>query len=111
MMDPGNEAKPLGNNDFMPGPLRVLIVEDSVDDTLLIAAELQRGGLDPVYERVETAAAMQAALDVHEWGLIICDYSMPQLTGPVALAIFCQKGLDIRSSASPAPSARKPWQK
>jgi PAS domain S-box-containing protein len=95
MMDPGNEAKPFGNNDFMPGPLRVLIVEDSVDDTLLIAAELQRGGLDPVYERVETAAAMQAALDVHEWDLIICDYSMPQLTGPVALAIFCQKGLDI----------------
>ena len=66
-----------------------------MDDTLLIAAELQRGGLDPVYERVETAAAMQAALDVHEWDLIICDYSMPQLTGPVALAIFCQKGLDI----------------
>ena len=95
MMDPGNEAKPLGNNDFMSGPLRVLIVEDSVDDTLLIAAELQRGGLDPVYERVETAAAMQAALDVHEWDLIICDYSMPQLTGPVALAVFCQKGLDI----------------
>ena len=95
MMGLGNEAKALGNNDFMPGPLRVLIVEDSVDDTLLIAAELQRGGLDPVYERVETAAAMQAALDVHEWDLIICDYSMPQLTGPVALAIFCQKGLDI----------------
>jgi two-component system cell cycle sensor histidine kinase/response regulator CckA len=79
----------------MPGPLRVLIVEDSVDDTLLIAAELERGGLDPVYERVETAASMQAALDVHEWDLIICDYSMPQLTGPLALAIFCQKGLDI----------------
>jgi two-component system cell cycle sensor histidine kinase/response regulator CckA len=95
MINLGNEAKPLGSNDFMPGPLRVLIVEDSVDDTLLIAAELERGGLDPVYERVETAAAMQAALDVHEWDLIICDYSMPQLTGPVALAIFCQKCLDI----------------
>jgi PAS domain S-box-containing protein len=95
MIDLANEAKPLGSNDFMPEPLRALIVEDSVDDTLLIAAELERGGLDPVYERVETAAAMQAALDVHEWDLIICDYSMPQLTGPAALAIFCHKGLDI----------------
>ncbi len=33
------------------------MVEDSVDDALLIAAELRRGGLDPVYERVETAAS------------------------------------------------------
>ena len=95
MMGLGNEAKPLEDNDFMRGPLRVLIVEDSVDDTLLIAAELQRGGLDPVFERAETAASLQAALDVREWDLIICDYSMPQLTGPLALAIFCQKGLDI----------------
>jgi two-component system cell cycle sensor histidine kinase/response regulator CckA len=79
----------------MPGPLRVLIVEDSVDDTLLIAAELQRGGLDPVFERVETAASLHAALDVHPWDLIICDYSMPQLAGPAALAIYQQKGLDI----------------
>ena len=82
-------------NDFMPAPLRVLIVEDSVDDTLLIVAELQRGGLDPVFERVETAAAMQAALDGHKWDLIICDYSMPHFAGPAALAIYQQRELDI----------------
>jgi len=62
------------------------MVEDSVDDTLLIAAELRRGGLDPVFERVETAAGMQAALEVHNWDLIICDYSMPHFDGPAALA-------------------------
>jgi two-component system, cell cycle sensor histidine kinase and response regulator CckA len=79
----------------MPGPLRVLIVEDSVDDTLLLAAELQRGGLDPIFERVETAASVEAALDVHDWDLIICDYSMPHLAGPEALAICQKRGLDI----------------
>ena len=73
------------------------MVEDSVDDTLLIAAELQRGGLDPVFERVETAASLQAALDAHNWDPIICDYSMPHLAGPAALAIYQQKGLDIPS--------------
>ena len=78
----------------MPAPLRVLIVEDSVEDTLLIAAELQRGGLDPVYDRVETAAALQAALEGHEWDLIICDCSMPHFAGPAALALYQQKGLD-----------------
>jgi two-component system, cell cycle sensor histidine kinase and response regulator CckA len=71
------------------------MIEDCVDDTLLLAAELQRGGLDPVFERVETATAMQAALDTQEWDLIICDYSMPQLTGPDALAIYLRKDLDI----------------
>jgi PAS domain S-box-containing protein len=71
------------------------MIEDSVDDTLLMAAELRRGGLDPVLERVETAASLQAALDMHHWDLIICDYSMPQLTGPAALARYLRKGLDI----------------
>ena len=71
------------------------MIEDSADDMLLIAAQLQRGGLDPVFERVEIAPAMQAALDTQEWDLIICDYSMPQLAGPEALAIYKRKGLDI----------------
>jgi PAS domain S-box-containing protein len=79
----------------MPGPLRVLIVEDSADDTLLIAAALERGRLDPVFERVETAEGMKTALDRHDWDVIICDYSMPKLTGPQALAIYRQRGLDI----------------
>ena len=77
--------EPVTKNNVMPGPLRVLMVEDSGDDAQLIAAEFKRGGLDAVYERVETAAAMQAALEVHTWDLIICDYSMPHFDGPAAL--------------------------
>ncbi len=46
-------------------PLRVLIVEDSEDDTLLLVRELQRGGYDPTYERVDTAEAMKVALTSH----------------------------------------------
>jgi two-component system, cell cycle sensor histidine kinase and response regulator CckA len=87
--------KAVEQSDLMPSPLRVLMVEDSADDALLIASELRRGGLEPVFERVETAPAMQSALDLREWDLIICDYSMPQLAGPEALAIYRQKGLDV----------------
>jgi PAS domain S-box-containing protein len=91
----GKHTQPVESDCFMSSPLRVLIVEDSVEDTLLIAAQLQRGRLDPVFERVETEAALRAALEGHDWDLIICNYSMPHLTGPNVLAIYRQKGLDI----------------
>jgi len=91
----GCRTESVENENIMSCPLRVLIVEDSADDTLLIAAELQRGGLDPVFERVETAASLEAALAVHNWDVIISDYSMPELTGPAALALYRQSGLDI----------------
>ena len=43
--------------------LRILIVEDSEDDTLLIIRELNKGGYSLVYERVETDATMKKALN------------------------------------------------
>ena len=47
----------------MSRPLRVLIVEDSEDDALLMMRTLRRGGYDPEFERVDTATAMNTALD------------------------------------------------
>ena len=79
----------------MGSPLRVLMVEDSAADTLLIAKELRGGGFDPVFERVESEAALEAAMASQPWDLIICDYSLPQLNGPNALAIYRKSGLDI----------------
>jgi len=75
--------------------LRVLIVEDSVTDTFFMVRELQRGGFNVEFERVETAASMQAALVDQTWDLIITDYAMPQFGGPAALALFRRLGLDI----------------
>jgi PAS domain S-box-containing protein len=79
----------------MSEPLRVLIIEDSVDDTFFIVRELQRGGFQVEFERVETAAGMQAALEKKPWDLVISDYSMPQFGGVAALGLFKQQGLDI----------------
>jgi PAS domain S-box-containing protein len=79
----------------MSEALRVLVVEDSVNDTFFIVRELQRGGFQVKFERVETAADMQAALEKQQWDLVISDYSMPQFGGVAALAVFQQAGLDI----------------
>ncbi len=78
----------------MAASLRVLIVEDSVEDTFLIVRELQRGGFNVAFERVETAAAMRGSLRPGAWDLIVSDYSMPSFSGEAALALYVQSGLD-----------------
>ena len=65
--------------------LRVLIIEDSEDDVLLIIRELKKGGYNPVYEQVETAAAMKKALQEKQWDIILCDYRMPKFNAPQPL--------------------------
>ena len=75
-------------------PLRVLIAEDSEDDARLLIRELQRGGFEPAHERVDSPAAMQAALDRQAWDLVIGDYSMPTFSGPAALALLRARDLD-----------------
>src|SRR5579862_2463336 len=79
----------------MPNPLSVLIVEDSVDDTFFIVRELQRGGYNVDFERVETATAMETALRSRDWDLVISDYSMPLFGGAAALGLYQQSGLDV----------------
>ena len=76
-------------------PLHVLMIEDSEDDALLLARELRRSGYDLTHERVDTAVALNAALDRSPWDLVIGDYSMPQFSGTAALAMLQERGLDI----------------
>jgi two-component system sensor histidine kinase UhpB len=76
-------------------PLQVLIVEDSENDALLLELELQRAGYETVCHRVDTAAAMTAALDRQRWDLVIADYVMPLFNGLAALALVREKGLDL----------------
>ncbi|MBD0356906.1 MAG: PAS domain S-box protein, partial [Rubrobacter sp.] len=75
--------------------LRVLLVEDSEDDALLLLSELRRSGYEPDYERVDTAPGMEAALDARDWELVISDHSMPTFSSSAALEVLQRKGLDL----------------
>jgi PAS domain S-box-containing protein len=79
----------------MSKALRVLTVEDSEDDTLLLALELRQGGYHPAMQRVDTAQAFAEALDSQVWDLIIADYNMPHFSGLTALQLVQARGLDI----------------
>ncbi len=76
----------------MGEPLRVLLVEDSEDDALLLVRRLRRGGYDPTWERVDTAAAMESALEERSWELVISDHSMPTFSSLSALELLRRKG-------------------
>ena len=75
--------------------LRVLIVEDSEDDALLIIHELKKGGYNPVYKRVETAVAMQKALQEKQWDIILCNYKISNFNAPTAIALLKEANIDI----------------
>ena len=79
----------------MNSPLRVLQVEDSEADAELLARELKRAGFDVTWERVQSGAGLETALDRGRWDIIVGDNSMPGFSGSEALALVRARGLDI----------------
>ena len=76
------------------GPLRVLVVEDSEDDALLLLRELERGGYETVSRRVQTPGEMREALASSSWDVVLSDFRMPRFGASEALGIFRDSGLD-----------------
>lgn len=91
----GRHSLLMGDCNRMTASLRVLMVEDSERDARLLLRHLHQGGYEVTSERVESAAAMSAALVSREWDLIICDYSLPQFNGTAALHLLKEHGLDV----------------
>ena len=55
----------------MKAVLRALIVEDSEFDAQMIVSMLRKGGYEVTSERVETEAALRAALDNKRWDVVL----------------------------------------
>src|SRR5688572_6766736 len=75
--------------------LRVLNIEDSQRDAALLQRHLSRAGYEVILERVDTPAAMKAALEAKEWDVVLADYTMPEFSALKALALLQETGLDI----------------
>ncbi len=76
-------------------PLKVLIVEDNLDDAALMAYALEQGGCVVAYERVETGEALLAALNDHEWDIVIADYTLPRFNAMEALGIVRRHDISL----------------
>jgi signal transduction histidine kinase len=75
--------------------LRVLIVEDSENDALLLLRDLRRAGFNPMFKRVDSAVEMAKALDSMTWDIVIADYTMPGFNALQALALVQERELDV----------------
>jgi len=75
--------------------LKVLIVEDSENDALLIVRELRKGGYEPDYCRVETANDLRVQLENDQWDLVITDHNLPGFSSIDALHVVKGSGQDI----------------
>jgi diguanylate cyclase (GGDEF)-like protein len=79
----------------MATPLRVLLVEDSEDDALLLLRELKKGGYAPEALRVDTVKDLDAALERGDWDVVITDHNMPGFSSAAALAAIKRAGSDV----------------
>jgi len=68
--------------------LKALIVEDSEDDALLLAAHLVEAGFDLTWHSVDNRKALDACLTDQQWDIVFSDYSMPDFRGDLALEII-----------------------
>ncbi|HKD92275.1 MAG TPA: histidine kinase dimerization/phospho-acceptor domain-containing protein, partial [Terriglobales bacterium] len=67
--------------------MRILMVEDSEDDALLVARELRRAGYEPAITRIDNASALQHELHTGQWDVLLSDYFVPGLPIETALRI------------------------
>jgi two-component system cell cycle sensor histidine kinase/response regulator CckA len=79
----------------MKPALRVIIIEDSPDDALLIVREVEQTGYAVEAQRVQTAEELQDALAHGTWDLVLADYSLPHFSAPEGLAMLWETGLDV----------------
>lgn len=75
--------------------LRVLIVEDSEHDLKLLVETLRGGGYDVQWRQAASARSMREALREESWDIVLADYTMPRFSGPEALGLILDHGVDV----------------
>jgi len=89
-----NDAVTTAGQPVVRASLRALIVEDSADDTRFIVRELEQNGYEVEFQQVDEPATFRAALGLR-WDVVICDYNLPNFSGPAALEILSETGIDL----------------
>lgn len=76
-------------------PLRLLIIEDSEDDALLLLHRFRGAGYDCTHMRVDSEFGMRDALANGTWDAVLCDHRMPNFSAIAALEVLQASGHDL----------------
>lgn len=76
-------------------PLRVLIVEDSPEDTQLLLFDLEQSGYQVDSRRVDSAETLRHALSGPPWDIVLSDHNMPDFSSTEALALVRERDPDL----------------
>ncbi|BAS55177.1 multi-sensor signal transduction histidine kinase [Leptolyngbya boryana NIES-2135] len=79
----------------MENSLRLLLVEDSQEDALLLLYPLRKAGYQLEVERVLSLEAVRSALSSKTWDMIISDYVLPGFTAHQVLELVQSFDLDL----------------
>jgi PAS domain S-box-containing protein len=71
-------------------PLRILTIEDSEPDCVLIERHLHRQGMAVAMHRVGDSAGLAAALAGGSWDLVLADYRVPGMVFEETLALLAR---------------------
>jgi two-component system, cell cycle sensor histidine kinase and response regulator CckA len=76
-------------------PYRILLVEDSKEDALLLERALARAGFSAEVTRVDVRETYVDALQQEGWDVVLADYVLPTFSADAALQILNDRLLDI----------------
>ena len=79
----------------MTKSVRILLIEDSEDDAILLQRQLTKSNLEIEMKRICTCDEMIQALNENTWDAIICDYLMPEFSVTDAMEVLRTKGVDL----------------
>lgn len=79
----------------MSEELRVLMIEDSRDDALLVERELNKAGFNPTIRRVDSKPDLLRSLSEWNPDLILSDFTIPGFSGLEALEITQRSHSDV----------------
>lgn len=79
----------------MTKSLRVLLIEDSENDALLIERQIQRHGFSVMSHRVDRADTLQQALESGNWDIAITDHNLPGMNSGAVLETIRSTSPDL----------------
>lgn len=82
-------------DEVKPRELRLLLIEDSEDDALLLLHRFRQAGYRCICRRVDNADDMWAALEEQDWDAVLSDHSMPRFSAMSALQLLQETQADV----------------